>query len=202
MAASWDDADFSLAPLSLEPEEEAFVAPKAPEIDEEQQIDDDRPALLLDLAMLAAQEQQVDAHLLREQVLTTLRANWTTKSGELMAAGMCWHVPAREADERRVAYEASHPGATVTVIHYPTEVDGTPTSTLVDNVLRHTPWEVLDTLKDHVAKARRPLKWQADFCVELEELAEQDGGCAPVSNACLTFASPSPPEREARPICL
>ena len=90
-----------------------------------------------------------------------------------MATGVCWHVPADEAEERRVAHEASHPGATMTVIHYPSDVDGTPTSVLVDSVLRPTPWEVLDAVKAHIVQAHRPLKWQADFCVEIEELAER-----------------------------
>ena len=176
---AWDDESFALTPLSIEEEEDKFVAPKhqltGDDAVEYAYADEDRPpALLVDLTALAAEQQQTDVATLREQVMATLHANWNTKSGELMAAGVCWHVPERETEERRLAHEASQPGAVLTVIHYPSQVDGVRTGDLVRSVMRPTPWEVADAIKTHVAQSRRPLKWQADLCVEVEELAEQE----------------------------
>ena len=169
--ASWEDESFELAPLSLE-DEDTFVAPRTALVKADDYPHEDLPVLLVDLAALSADQPGANNAAVREQVLERLQADWTANSSELMAAGMCWHAPRAEADERRLAYEAAHPEAALTAIGYPRMVDGVPVTVLAETVMRSTPWEIVDEIKKYIARARRPLKWQADLAVELEEIAE------------------------------
>jgi hypothetical protein len=74
----------------------------------------------------------------------------------------------------REVYEAAHPDAVLTVVHYPSVVNGVRTVDLVEALARPTPWEVCDELKALISQARRTLKWQADLAAEVEDLAERE----------------------------
>jgi FtsZ-binding cell division protein ZapB len=176
-SSSWDEEGFVLDPLE---EEEEYVAPKVVDAPAPSHTDggDDELALLVDLSALVAAQPSLDFTSARERVIDRLREDWSTNSGELMAAGLCWNIPLSRSDDVRREREAQAPGTVFTVVHYPNEINGVNTLTLMDVVGRRTPWEVLDALKVHVAESIRPLKWQADLALELEELAEEEASWA------------------------
>jgi hypothetical protein len=198
---SWEDDNFELPPLPAADEETyrplssegaASGPPTTAPTDEQ-----DFPALLIDLAPLAAEYPTYECSEVREAVLSTLRQDWTAKLGELMTAGLCWPVPRSIAHERRVVHEEARPEAMLSVFEYPAEVDGVSCAVLWRVVTRPTPWEVVDAFKRAVAEARRPLKWQADLCIELEELAEREEECREARMAATSEVEAIQEERAA-----
>ena len=215
---AWDADDFELAPLTAEGEE-PFVPNKlmaaeetAAALQAEAEDDEDLepPVVLVDLAALSISSSSADdansgalgssladSHAaVRERVLERLDADWHANLSELMAQGVCWHARRRESAARRLEHEAAHPGAVLTVVHYPSVVDGVRTGSLVEAVARPTPWEVCDELKAHIAQARRPLKWQAELSAELEELAEREAAWAEVMAALTAERDAAVAEKE------
>ena len=186
----WDEDNFELAPLAPREDEDAFVAPTVFGDATEDAADDrlEPPALLIDLAALSLTPDAAriaaageapppfdEGHAaIRERMLERLHTDWYANLAELMAAGVCWHVPRRESHVLREVYEAAHPDAVLTVVHYPSVVNGVRTVDLVEALARPTPWEVCDELKALISQARRTLKWQADLAAEVEELAERE----------------------------
>lgn len=176
----WEDADVSRLKLDEEEEEEEeYVAPKAPAWQGEAADDgeDDHllmPALLLDLSALADQAGEDDVSRVREKTLAALAGDFFGRAGELLGAGVCWHVPVRTCDSERAMHEELRPGTILTVIEYPAQVDGAPIESLWQIVSRETPWEVVDEMKRHVAATARSLKQMAEICVEIETLAEEE----------------------------
>ena len=138
------------------------------------------PVLVVDLAPMAAAEAELagEYSAVRSLVVNALHHDWTGKSSDLMLNHLAWHLPKLQSAALREAYEAAHPGSMLSVIEYPLEVDGVRTATLWRVVTRPTPWEVLDAIKAHLSLARRPLKFMADFALELEELAEAEAAKA------------------------
>jgi hypothetical protein len=190
MSVVWDDDNFELAPLAPREDEDAFVAPTVIGDATADAADDclEPPALLIDLAALSLTPDAAriaaageapppfdEGHAaIRERMLERLHTDWYANLAELMAAGVCWHVPRRESHVLREVYEAAHPDAVLTVVHYPSVVNGVRTVDLVEALARPTPWEVCDELKALISQARRTLKWQADLAAEVEDLAERE----------------------------
>ena len=198
---SWDDADFELSPLPAA-DEEAFI--HAPMTQEDEGGDDlidegSFPVLIVNLAPLAAADDMLRGEFgaVRQVVLSALERDWTAKVSELMAAGMCWHAPRRESSTWREDYERAHPGSMLSVIEYPSHVEKVRTASLWRAVTRSTPWEVVDLLKAHIARCRRPLKFQADLAIELEELAEKEARTAEACDAARAQLRAASSEREA-----
>ena len=182
---SWDDDNFEVPALAAaDDEEEQFVAmARAKEEEDINHADGDAPGipvLVVDLAPMAAAEAELagEYSAVRSLVVNALHHDWTGKSSDLMLNHLAWHLPKLQSAALREAYEAAHPGSMLSVIEYPLEVDGVRTATLWRVVTRPTPWEVLDAIKAHLSLARRPLKFMADFALELEELAEAEAAKA------------------------
>lgn len=179
MADSWDDADFEepVMPGAADEAEEQFKLRGMQQIGEEE--DDWNmcgllfPALLVDLSSIMA-EAEGDPAGVRDAVLETLQHDWTGKTMALMEQGLCWHVPRCKSQQRRLEYEAAHPDSVLTTFEYPPEIDGLSTSHMFEILTRRTPSEACNLMKQEIANARRPLKWQSDMAIELEELAERE----------------------------
>ena len=147
---SWEDGDFEVPVIADDPEE-AFSHPK-PVTEEEEGLDDglDRPVLLLDIAALAAQLGDVGSDsypTVRAHVLSTLEADFSRRSSELLASGLCWHSMRSCATQEREEREASRPGSFLTVFEYPDELEGAPVEALWDAVIQPTEWECLDEVR-------------------------------------------------------
>lgn len=177
--AAWDSDGFE-PPVLAKDDEELFVHPttsaaEPPLTDYDDELDT-LPVLVVNLAPLAEADDRLKGEyaLVRQCVLTTLEQDWSEKSAELMANGMCWHAPRCSSAAFRESYEAAHPGSVLSVIEYPEHLDEVRPAALWQAVMRSTPWEVVDALKEHIGRSRRTLKFQADLCVELEELAETE----------------------------
>ena len=155
MSAGWDDEDFDVPVLPREEEdeqeeEERYVAPRAVGLPAALDPAEDRPVLLLDLAALAAQLGNMDADsyaTVREHVMATLHSDFTRRSEELLASGMCWHAMRSVCEEEREAREASRPGSCFTMLEYPAEVEGLPIERLWDVVARSTDWECVNEVR-------------------------------------------------------
>lgn len=177
---SWEDADAGIGALTLDEEEDAFVPP----VEREWRALDpaapsaEPPALLVDLSALSREGGEPDVARVRGKVLESLNADFSGRAGELLVGGVCWHVPRDRGAEERAAHEGERPGAVLTVIEYPAEIEGISVEQLWGTITRETPWEIVDEIKRHVAATARSLKFQADLCIEIEQLAAQEAQVA------------------------
>ena len=182
---AWDDDAFTLPVLTPDDapadEEEPYVAPRTHtewvEEDDGAGAGGELPVLLLSLSEMARQLGQGEAGIstLREQVLEALEADFSKRSAELLASGICWHSVRWRAAADRAEREAElGEGSTITVINYPPSIDGVSTDQLWMRVRQATAWEVVDQLKEHIMDANRDLLWKVKVCNEVEEMAERE----------------------------
>ncbi len=184
MGDAWDDDAFAVRPLS--DDEEAYVPSSKPEWGEEADAPDagddvdELPTLLVDLTALARDlgQEGRDVAAVRAKVLETLASDFSDRASSLLHAGVCWHVPRGRSAEERRAHEEAQPGVVLTTIDYPSVLEGVRTEVLWEAVARPTAWEVVDAFKLEVSRTARSLKYQADLCVEIEELAEREAQAA------------------------
>jgi hypothetical protein len=183
LSESWDDDD-AAEPVMPDADEEKieFRHAAGPAAEANDDADDEDPltsfpAVMVDLTPLIA-EHSDDGHSvarIREAVLDKLNADWSANLAELMEQGLAWHVPRRESKRHREEHEARFPGSVLSIFEYPAELgEGQKTAAMWRLICRPTPAEACDAIKAEVARARRPLRWQADIAEEVEMLAEQE----------------------------
>ena len=170
----WESAEWVLSGGAEE--EEAYMPPRHEDAGRDGTAVN-LPVLLLSLSAMAEQlddgaDARTDLGKLREAVLGRLAANFASASAQLFDAGICEHSESSHSDEDRAAAEEASGGAVVTVVQYPAHFDGAPTDALWAMVCAGSEWEVVAELKHHIRHSARDLRWKADICNEIENLAE------------------------------
>ena len=202
---SWEDADWvppALSAAAADEDEENYEAPSGPPpstaADAIAEAADERPVLLLRLSLMAEQlGGAVDLGELREQVIASLRPNFFSRSAQLFANGLCEHARRWNCETERERLETEAPNLVITIIEYP-EDESAP---LWRSVCAPSGWEVVDELKAIIAEAPRDLRWKADLCGEIEDMAEREYSFAErraAANARLADASMRAPRTVAR----
>ena len=169
--ASWEDAAVGASGLLGDDseEEEQFQAPLShgPSAEHALGETEEYPVLLVDLTALAAEVGQADLGLVRQVVVHALDGGFISWSEDLFASGNCRHSEKWRSGEDRRRMEEDRGGAVVTVINYPAEIEGMPLEVAWRSVRSPSAWEVVDELKQVIARAHRSIKYAACRSVSL-----------------------------------